>query len=184
MRTLIGFGASTMQGAGDPEGGFLKRMAPHLPDWRVLNHGIGGDTTRDMLLRAPAVHAIGADATVVLLGCNDLPRARDGSPDRRTTLADYRGNLEQILAIVKAKRSLFVTSFRVSEEKTGVSSDLLRPYMQTAMEVARAHGYDAWDLFSDTFNDGPRFWAADGMHYNAAGHQHLADRVLQWLGAK
>jgi lysophospholipase L1-like esterase len=118
MRTIVGFGASSVQGVRDPEGGFMARLTqalPRRPDIRLMNLGIGGHTTRDMLQRIPAVEAIAGREVVVLLGCNDVPRANDNSPARRTTLQEYAANLRAILPASRASaRSSFPPSASAS----------------------------------------------------------------------
>ena len=51
LNTIIGFGASSMQGAGDSQGGWFARAETLSADKRLrwINRGVGGNTTRDML---------------------------------------------------------------------------------------------------------------------------------------
>src|SRR4051812_15814222 len=102
--TLVGFGASTMQGAGDDpaHGGAFRRLAALVPgaERQYVNLGIGGNTTTDMLARVEACQAIVPRDVIVILGCNDLPRTPDGSPHRRTTLTAYAENLNHIFKAI------------------------------------------------------------------------------------
>jgi lysophospholipase L1-like esterase len=182
MKTLLGFGASTMQGVGDVEGGFLSRVGRQLSQSgapvQVVNLGIGGDTTREMLRRANGVRSYAPFDLVVLLGCNDMPRAGDSNPANRTGLAEYRSNLQQLLAAIKGQHSLFVSSFMV-HEKVGVSAQTFDAYMSAAMEIALALGYELWDLYGETKGKGSAYWAEDGVHFNPAGHQFIADGAAE-----
>lgn len=180
--TIVGFGASTMQGAGDTQGGCFARLklagATLGAQW--INCGIGGDTTRQMLQRAPAVAAHHATHLVVLLGCNDLPRSGDPAPDMRTTLDEYAQNLDRLLPAIRAPRSLFVTSFAVAP-RVGINDDDFARYVAAAADAARRHGYELWDLYGQTLQTISRYWAPDGVHLAGAGHQFVADGAWRWL---
>lgn len=187
MKTIVGFGASSMQGIGDPGGGFFSRLPRQaalagLPlQWK--NHGIGGNTLKDMLDRAPATTALKPYDLIVILGCNDLPRTPDADPEKRSSPSEYQSRVRELLKTVRGERSLFITSFAVSREKTGVDPKLLESTMAGALAAAAALGYETWDLHSETKTDAARFWAEDGLHFNAAGHALIADRVAAWIGA-
>lgn len=178
---LLGFGASSMQGVGDSQGGFFRRLEQRTAgQYAVANAGIGGNTTRDMLQRLPGL-ALPPDIVIVLLGCNDLPRERDAFPKNRVPLAEYRENLVKIFSALKAPRSLFISSFLPSEKLTGVSLDTFETYMAAATDLARQAGYAIWDLFHETHHATAPLLAADGLHFNDAGHAFIADRVAEWL---
>jgi lysophospholipase L1-like esterase len=180
-KLVIGFGASTMQGARDPQGGFFKRMAEADDAGReYVNLGIGGNTTRTMLARAANVRerAAGADYDlVVVLGCNDMPRDRDGNPDTRTSLEEYSTNLARLLAEIRGTRSLFVSSFPVDPARCGVQPETFALYMGAALEIAQAAGYEIWDLYHEVMPVVEPYWDADGVHFNDAGHAFLAREI-------
>jgi lysophospholipase L1-like esterase len=187
QRTLVGFGASTQQGAGDKTGGGYfaraeKLAKPSRPGWRWINRGIGGNTTRDMLARVSTVMVHAPYDLVVVLGCNDMPRANDKNPKARTDLAEYEKNLDEILRRVKGEKSLFITSFPVSQEKTGVAPETFAQYMNAAKTVAQKHGYEIWDLYTELLGGkAEQYWADDGLHFNDAGHQFLAESLWKRL---
>lgn len=52
-------------------GGEWEQAFPRL---RVVNLGVGGDTSRDLLARLPALRAAGARTYVVMVGINDIRR--------------------------------------------------------------------------------------------------------------
>ena len=188
MKTLVGFGASSMEGVGDSQGGFLKRVASHcqahdLPV-TVINKGIGGQSTPDMLARIDELATLRPYELVVILGCNDLPRARDQNPANRTAPDVYATNLHRIFSTIKGGRSLFISSFAVSKERTGISPSLFEDYMGAATAIARSHGYDLWDLFNETKGRTEPWLADDGLHFNDAGHAFIASRGLEWLGPR
>lgn len=185
---LLGFGASTMQGVGDSQGGFLGRLAgllaaagtPH----QCCNHGVGGNTTRDMLKRLDAARAQLPAQVVVILGCNDVPRERDAWPQNRTSLDEYAANLEAIFAGLAGAGAIFATSFAVCPRRTGVQPADLATYLDRAMGLAHTHGFTCWDLYRESLTWGDRHWAPDGMHYADAGHDLIARRMLALIQAR
>ena len=188
MRTIIGFGASSMQGVGDSGGGFFNRIATKLSavhqDMKFVNCGIGGQGVREMLLRARPVCDVSPHEIIVMLGCNELPRARDSRPEARIPLDVYTANLDQLLGQIKGQHSLFISSFAVCPRRTGVEPGLFDTYMAQALQLARRHKYDIWDLYQQTKDDVAQYWAKDGLHFNDAGHQLVAHEVVTWIESR
>ena len=177
-KTMVGFGASSMEGIGDDEGGgFFKRLRPAFDHYGFVNLGIGGNTTRDMLQRAGPLESYRPYDLIVLLGCNDYPRANDANPEVRTTLEEYAQNLSQLLPAIRGQRSLFITSFEVDPVRSGVSAATFERYISRAREIAAASGYEVLDLYRIIKDSGRDYLAADGVHFNAEGHQVIADLV-------
>lgn len=183
---LAGFGASTVQGVGDPEGGFLARLNARrevLFPFPVAIHnlGVGGNCTADMLGRVPQLTALEPDLVVVLLGCNDLPRYADGNPGIRQPLEAYSANLMRILDLARAPQSLFISSFPVDVVRTGVSPTLFHQYMTEALRLADLAGYEIWDLYTEMLPTQGKYLAADGLHFGADGHEIIAQGVRDWV---
>ena len=177
-KTLVGFGASSMEGIGDDEGGgFFKRLQASFDQFRFVNLGIGGNTTCDMLQRAGELAMYRPYDLIVLLGCNDYPRANDAAPEVRTALEDYAQNLSELLPAIRGQRSLFITSFEVDPIRSGVSAEMFERYISLAREIAVASGYEILDLYRIIKDSGRDYLAADGVHFNAQGHQAIADLV-------
>lgn len=179
IKTILGFGASSMQGTGDSNGGFLKRLELTLnrdsKKFNVVNLGIGGDTTREMLARIGEAGNYKPSCSIVLLGCNDLPREGDRMPERRTSLHEYEQNLKVIFQKLRCERSIFLTSFYVNE----IKEDLFVQYMEAAKRLAV--GYEIWDLFQDSRSLLPGYLASDFAHFNEAGHQYICENLLKIL---
>jgi lysophospholipase L1-like esterase len=177
-KKIVGFGASSMEGVGDDVGGgFFARLASAVGKYRFVNLGIGGNTTRDMLLRRSQVLRHRPYDLVVLLGCNDYPRANDEHAHMRTSLKEYKTNLCQLLLLIRGERSIFVTSYEVDPKRTGVDSGLFKRYTTAARLVAGDCGYEVIDLYSIVKKSRRNYLAADGVHFNAEGHQFIADLV-------
>jgi len=180
-KTILGFGASSMQGVKDSQGGFLKRLDTRLnhdaKKYNVINLGIGGNTTRDMLARIDTVEPHKPDCTIILLGCNDMPRDSDGEPERarKISLDEYGRNLEAIFTRLRSPRNIFITSFYVRL----INRDLFASYMETARNLAV--GYEIWDLFQDSLTLPASYYAPDQVHFNDEGHEYLCNQLLKIL---
>jgi lysophospholipase L1-like esterase len=187
MTKLIGFGASTMQGAGDSQGGFFKRLEAKLSGAgrarKWLNFGVGGNSTRDMLARFDAVKVHLPCPAVILLGSNDFPRAGDVWPQNRLALPDYAANLRILFAAFSHPQTLFVSSFLICPRRTGMDPAVFRSYMQTALKIAAEHWMAIWDLYAESLGFGDKYYADDGVHYNDAGHEFIAEHVFRALGS-
>jgi len=188
MKTILGFGASTMQGVGDPQGGFFSRLPEHprlaLLPLRFRNHGIGGNTLSDMLNRAAAATAEKPYDLIVILGCNDLPRRPDVQPEKRSALPDYTARVGSLLRQIQGENSLFITSFCVSPAQTGILPGNLKDYMSAALSIASDLGYETWDLHRESAKTAPSLWAPDGLHFGPEGHAMIAGRVAEWIASK
>ncbi len=180
LNTLIGFGASSMQGVGDSQGGWFARAEELAKGRRMrwINRGVGGNTTRDMLLRVTTVTAHSPHRLVVMLGCNDMPRAGDQQTQRRTSLEEYAANLRKLLPRIAGTPSLLITSFPVAAT-VGISDATFELYMSVASEVASGAGYGVWDLYAELKGRAEPYWAADGLHFNDAGHAYIATRFVE-----
>jgi lysophospholipase L1-like esterase len=182
MPKLIGFGASTMQGVGDSRGGFFRRLEEKLGagghPHDCLNFGIGGNSTPDMLARIDQVTPHLPCRSIILLGCNDLPRAGDTNPGKRTSLQDYARNLETILRHFAKSPAIFVSSFAVCPKRTGIDPATFATYLGEALRIATSLNLQIWDLYAESLSFGDKYWADDGLHYNDAGHEFIAGRIL------
>jgi len=135
-----------------------------------------------MLARAGDVAQFGAHDLIVMLGCNDVQRDNDSNSSTRTSITEYERNLYSLLPSIRGEYSLFISSFPVCRERTGVRMETLKAYMDVAVSVARACGYDVWNLFRDISTEIiASYWADDGMHFNDGGHAMIANALTARL---
>lgn len=189
--SIAGFGASSVQGFWDLEAmGFLARLQAwcwkQYPKSRVFNLGIGGNTTDAMARRAESeIKERNPDWVIVLLGCNDMPRANDDHPHIRNTIPQYKKNLKRIFAAFKGRNILFLTSFPVDPVRTGIASEQFAEYMEVAKSEALAAGailLDVYALFKGRVREA--FMHPDAVHFNAKGHSWLFEQVKKVLGPR
>ncbi|MEQ3551799.1 GDSL-type esterase/lipase family protein [Pseudonocardia nematodicida] len=89
----VALGDSMAQGIGatTPEGGWVGRLLPVLPGWRVVNLAQYGARVDDVVgTQLPAARRLRPDLVLCLIGSNDLmnPRHQDGVGDRYVSLLD------------------------------------------------------------------------------------------------
>lgn len=177
-----------MEGAGDSQGGFFMRLQEKYraeqPDLQLTNAGRGGETAYQMLKRAVKLDPARKFDVVVLLGCNDVPRVNDATPEIRSEKDDYARYLASLFYYLKGRRSLFVTSFLVSEKLTGIPTTLFGEYVGLARSLAYSSHFDIWDLYAETKENVSQYWAEDGLHFNDAGHALITEKVAAWYEAK
>ncbi|MDF1824986.1 MAG: GDSL-type esterase/lipase family protein [Verrucomicrobiales bacterium] len=145
---------------------------------KLANRGIGGDTTRGMLIRLKEdVLSLNPSAVVMLMGTNDIEV--DIAPKA------IARNFEKIVAAIKEQSAetpiILCRTFPSSAEKN-------RP-RETIEEVnglfeAVVKGdpqvtvIDTWTLFADENGDADPVWFKDLLHLNEAGYRRWA-RALQ-----
>ena len=186
--TIVFFGASTVEGVRDSVwGGFVTRLANRAfterKRARIFNLGIAGDTSREYVNRTEEIAARRADHVVFLLGCNDVPRDRDGDPAIRVPVEEYEANLRRLFGASERRRTL-ITSFPVDAERTGVRREVFKTYLDAARRAAIDEGLEIVDVYEDWDGAARTEWlSSDGLHLNSDGYEWLADRVYEHLFA-
>lgn len=178
--------------------GYVARVAERLDaepsGWHptVLNRGVSGDTTRDLLQRWERdVLAAHPDWLVVAIGVNDAWRHfQPGLQHEAVSLAAFEANYSRLLQACRAAtaaRLLLCEPFVLRTEPRDPLRALLDTYRAAVKDLARAHGavlvpfQEAFDRVLPTSRPGA--WGApDGVHPNAAGHALLAETVLAAIG--
>jgi len=175
---------------GDLGDGFVKFAANKIkllyPDkqFEILNCGIGGDRTAELLRRVEKdVVKENPDVVVILIGINDIWRRFDGG--EITTKEQFTENYKKILEAIKptGAKIILIEPFllNVAERRN------FRPYVD---EFVKAVGEVADDLpvihmdeiFRGLSTDiAPRQFAEDGIHPTHRGCRYIADRVVKEL---
>jgi lysophospholipase L1-like esterase len=145
-----------------------------FPGMKLANRGIGGDTTRGMLIRLQEdVLALNPAALVLLLGTNDLEVGIEPEAIGR--------NFQKIIAALKAHNPrLPVVVCRVfpsSATKKRPADAIKRVnalYEAAVRGDAQFTVVDTWTLFADVQGDATPAWFPDLLHLNAAGYDRWA----------
>jgi lysophospholipase L1-like esterase len=167
QQALAFLGDSITQGWGDDIGG-------SFPGVKVANRGIGGDTTRGMLIRLKDdVLALNPSGVVLLMGTNDLEEGAE--PE---TIA---GNVKLILAELKkhnAKMPVIVCQiFPSSESKkrpAGKIKQLNELYAAAVKGDSQVILLETWTLFANEQGDAKEAEFPDLLHPNKTGYAKWA----------
>lgn len=115
----------------DPENGYVsvlrRRLTSQYPDLEIINAGVEGNATQDVLLRLDRdVLSEKPDLTVVCLGLNDVWMRKPET---------YADNLSQIFTALRdaGSRIIFMTPNMLN---TYVAEDVLPCLLQTARDLA------------------------------------------------
>lgn len=157
---------------------------------RVLNTGVGGDTTAELKARwSSDVLFYEPNWLSVMIGTNDVWR-QVGLPEEQQSLAVYEQNLRELLSQVRGKLDglVLMTPYLLEANR----EDRMRKLMDKCGQIVKklAEEFDA--VLVDTqaaFDkmDGPVYLPSlsfnwDRVHPDAAGHAVLARAFLNGIG--
>lgn len=154
-----------------------------FPGMKLANRGIGGDTTRGMLIRLREdILALNPSAIVLLLGTNDIEVGIDPDAIGR--------NFVRILDAIRARdRRVPVILCRVfpsTPEKSRPRSlieAINARYDAAVKSDPNVIVVDTWTLFADASGNANPAWFKDGLHLNTAGYERWADTLRPVLAS-
>lgn len=161
-------GDSITQGWGTEFKGYFDGM-------KLANRGIGGDTTRGMLIRLEEdVLSLNPSAIVMLMGTNDLEVEIDPEAIGR--------NLQKIIAAIKAHDPevpvVLCLVFPSSQEKNRPADKIKKVnelYAAAVKGDPQITVVDTWTLFADPeTGDADPTWFKDLLHLNPEGYARWA----------
>jgi lysophospholipase L1-like esterase len=154
-----------------------------------INHGISGDTVRDLAARWDT-DAIAArpDWLSVMIGINDVWRAFDGRPEDAVPLAEYRTTLRELLRRAVGEtgcRLILADPYLIEPDRAEPQRASSDRYAAVVAELAEEFGarHVATQAAFDRVlaHTPPTAWADDRVHPNLAGHAVIADAFLAAL---
>ena len=167
QHAFVFLGDSITHGWGD-------NMGNSFPGVKVANRGIGGDTTRGVLIRLSAdVLALHPAGVVLLIGTNDI--------EEQAAPETIVGNVKLILAELKKSDphmpivlcEVFPSS--VSKKRPAEKIKRLNElYAEAVKGDAEVTVLDTWSLFADVHGDAPAELFPDLLHPNVAGYAKWA----------
>jgi len=152
---------------------------------KLANRGIGGDTTRGMLIRLEEdILSLNPSAIVLLLGTNDIEVGVEPEAIGR--------NFEKIHRAIKARQPavpiVLCLIFPSATEKSRPAETIKRVnalYSATVKGDPQVTVIDTWTLFADAAGNATPQWFTDLLHLNPAGYDRWAGAlrpVLATLG--
>lgn len=174
---VVFLGDSITEGWGDD-------MGKSFPELRVANRGIGGDTTRGVLIRLKAdVLALHPKAVVLLIGTNDISNAAE--PE---TIAS---NVNLILLALQAENPaipvILCEVFPSSAEKNRPKEKIQRlnqMYADLAKGYPQVTLVHTWAIFANEQGDARESEFPDLLHPNQQGYLKWADALRPALPNK
>jgi lysophospholipase L1-like esterase len=149
-----------------------------LPEDRVLNLGIGGDTTDGVLARLDEVVAAAPDVIVLLIGTNDFGNHRASAEhvvrNVESILVDLRRDLPgvRLLLVSILPRAAAFTP------KIAEANRHLRQFVATC----RAQYLDMWPALATPDGDAiDQRFTADDLHLNEDGYRAYVDELVPAL---
>lgn len=166
------------EGAGDAESQYAYWMMRQRPDWRVLNRGIAGERSDQILQRfARDVLEARPQLVVILAGVNDIYQ---GYPSEWVA-----GHLQQMYEQAMAVRIQVVACSLLPYE----GLDELRRTRLTGVnrwieDYATAHGLLFCDLFhavADPAHPWQLSGSPDGLHPDVAGYRKMGEALTNLI---
>jgi lysophospholipase L1-like esterase len=159
--------------------------------YRVLNRGVGGDRTVELLARWKVdCLDLKPDVLSVSIGVNDVWRLRgEWNGQSFVTKADFEANYRSLLDQAVAAgigRFVLMSPTTIAEENDSALVDLLDERTEQVKGLARDYGaiyVPTREALNRALKDAPSTrWTADGCHPTTAGHALLAATWLQAIG--
>lgn len=159
--------------------------------WRVLNRGVGGDRTVELLSRWKAdCLALKPDVLSVSIGVNDVWRLRGEWNGQKFVPGaefdtNYRSLLDQALK-AGIGRFVLMSPTTIAEENDSALADLLDERTAQVKALAQDYGavyVPAREALNRALKEAPKTrWTLDGCHPTTAGHGLLAAAWLEAVG--
>jgi acyl-CoA thioesterase-1 len=139
--------------------------------YRVVNAGVGGDTTSGGLERAGTVLELKPVMVILEFGGNDGLR---GLP-----IAATRDNLDELIATLKRSGTQVVLAGMTLPPNYG--PDYIRRFERIYKDLAAKHDVPLIPFFLDGVGGRAEYMQADGIHPNAAGNRKVAALVMKFI---
>lgn len=172
-----------------------ERLSQQGRSVRVLNQGVGGETTEGALDRLDRdVLALRPNIVVVMYGTNDC-YVDSGKTESRISIGAYRHKLEQMLKRIRAVGAEPILMTEPCYAKKSPANGLgehgnlrLSQYMAACRQLASRRDVVLIDHFSDwttALDAGQSIeeWTTDGYHPNPQGHARMTDTMMAPIAA-
>lgn len=173
---LLCIGDSLTAGYGVLESeAWTQRLAEALEargsEWTVRNAGVSGDTSAGVVRRLDWLLTEDVDVVFLAIGANDGLRG--------TPLSETKRNLEAIaLAVKKAGKRLVLAGQKIP---ANYGPEYTEGFEALYRDLAEAQGVPLMPFLLEGVGGVAAMNLPDGIHPNAKGHAHIAERVLAFL---
>ena len=168
--TVVALGDSLTYGYGATPQTSYPAILAELTGWQIINAGVNGDTSADVLARSAAIIAQNPDLVLLGVGGNDVLR--------RTESMTTKANITATIATIKAANIpvvLIAEPHFSSSALFGRASD--NPIYK---EIATSEEIPLYSKgWSEVLSDDSL--KSDQIHANAAGYRHFAQGLYGYL---
>ncbi len=173
---ILAFGDSLTAGSGLPAGsGYPDMLQKELDrrgySYRVVNAGVGGDTTGGGLARLKRALDIKPEIVILELGGNDGLR---GIP-----VEVMRSNLDELIGAFKKSGANVVLGGMTLPRNMG--QDYISTFEKVYPAVASKNGIPLIPFFLEGAAGHPDLMLDDGIHPNQAGYRFVTANVMKYL---
>lgn len=190
MPTLVCLGDSITAKEKDSTGTvkLTPRLRQALPNWTVINSGVGGENTRGALNRLQTdVLDYHPNLVTVLLG------TADASENKGIDIQEYKHNLTFIIEQITPQKTLIISSPPINQaylsarkkafpQSNFLAIETLEQYVRVATKVANStgsHFLDLWSEIQSQPNYSKFLKLKDGVHFNQQGYEFFAPILLE-----
>jgi acyl-CoA thioesterase-1 len=173
---ILAFGDSLTAGSGLPSGsGYPELLQAELDArgyrYRVVNAGVGGDTTSNGLARLPSALRLEPEIVILELGGND---GLQGFP-----VDSMRANLDEMLAAFKMSGAAVILGGMTLPRNFG--RDYIGAFEKVYPELAAKHSVTLIPFFLEGAAGNPSLMLEDGIHPNHEGYRVLVANLMPFL---
>lgn len=173
---ILAFGDSLTAGSGlDPGAGYPEMLQAELDArgyrYRVVNAGIGGDTTAGGLARLNSALALHPEVVILELGGNDGLRG--------TPIESMQSNLDEMTAAFKKSGAKVLLAGMTLPRNFG--PDYISAFEKVYPTLAEKHKVTLIPFFLEGAAGRPELNLEDGIHPNEAGYRIVTANVLKYL---
>jgi acyl-CoA thioesterase-1 len=173
---ILAFGDSLTAGSGLAAGsGYPEKLQKALDErgynYRVVNAGVGGDTTGGGVARLQSALRMKPEIVILELGGNDGLR---GVP-----IEVMRSNLDELVAEFKNAGAQVLLAGMTLPRNFG--PDYISAFEKVYPEIASKHGVTLMPFFLEGVGGDPRLNLEDLIHPNEEGYRIVAANVLKYV---
>ena len=168
--TVVALGDSLTAGFGANEQAAYPVVLQQITGWNVVNHGVSGDTSVDILNRLPETLAVNPKLVLFGIGGNDFMRKVDENETKNN-----------IIKTIQQIKNNHIPVVLIAEPHFTVSA-LFGSFQDHPMykEIAQQENIPvASDLWSNILSDNSL--KSDQIHANDAGYRYFAEKLAQFL---
>jgi lysophospholipase L1-like esterase len=172
----------------------IKKIWNGIPGRSVIDAGISGDTTADIIDRFyEDVMNVDSSVVSIFIGTNDSRGLGDGSGITRVSVDEYGMKLDYLVRTLQTRENTIINitippvnnrrlkEFFGAESKWEYSADHLEAVNAVIRGVSEKYGTTLVDFAAALGEKGDDFLDTDGLHLNMRGQVLLAEMLFEVL---